>query len=86
MRAYPLCQRLQAQTDENLTFTVVDGSLENGAGLLAEFEQALELNVIIYQSQLRSGTLSCAVHSFSIFNFSARIIVGSVKMVLKINR
>lgn len=86
VRADHLCQRLQVQIDENLTFTVVDGSLESGAGLLAKFKQALELNVIIYKSQLRSGTLSHAVHSFSIFNVSDRIIVGSVKMLLKINR
>lgn len=86
VRADHLCQRLQVQIDENLTFTVVDGSLESGAGLLAKFKQALELNVIIYKSQLRSGTLSRAVHSFSIFNVSDRIIVGSVKMLLKINR
>lgn len=85
-RADHHCQRLRVQADENLTFTAVDGSLQSGAGLLAKFEQALELNVIIDQSQLRSGTLSCAVHSLSIFNISARIIEGSVEMVLKINR
>lgn len=54
-RADHLCQRLWVQIDENLTFTMVDGWLQSGAGLLAAFEQALELNVIIYQSQLRSG-------------------------------
>lgn len=69
-----------------MTFAAVDGSLRSGAGLLVKFEQALELNVIIDQSQLRLGTLSCAVHSLSIFNVSARIIVGSVETVLKINR
>ncbi len=84
-RADHLCQRLWVQADENLTFTAVDGSLQSGAGLLAKFEQALELNVIIDQSQLRSGTLSCAFHSLSIFNISARIIEGSFEMVLKIN-
>lgn len=70
-RADQLCQRLRAQVDENLTLTVVDDLLQSGAGLLAKFEQALELNVIIYQSRLRSGTLSCAVHSLRIFNVSA---------------
>lgn len=49
---------------------------------LARFEQALELNVIIYQSQLRSGTCACVVHSVTILN---AIIVGSVRIVLRIN-